>query len=328
MNLFQSTVLDILPGKRKTNPSGWISFNAICCHNRGESRDTRQRGGLLMTEQGWNYHCFNCGFKAGWTPGHNISKNTRNLLSWFGLSNEDISKLNLYVLKTRDQTNSKEKIIDLHLESRELPKDSSSFQTLFDQGCEDPDFISVVSYVMNRGMKLEWFDWHWSSEPGYRQRVILPIYYQNRIVGWTSRKINPGGPKYLSDMQSGTLFNLDRQSTDRSIVILVEGPFDAIAIDGVAIMTNEINEIQTTRIKNLGKSVIVVPDKDPAGSKFIDSALKNQWAISNPNWEPQIKDCADAVLKYGRIYTLVSILNNVVQNPIKQQIIQKQLANL
>lgn len=328
MNLFQSTVLDILPGKRKATPSGWISFNAICCHNRGESRDTRQRGGILMTDQGWNYHCFNCGFKAGWTPGHNISKNTKNLLLWLGLNTDDIAKLNLFVLKNKDQQNKIEKIIDLNLESRSLPNNSQSFQTLFDQGCEDPDFVNVVSYVLNRGMKLEWFDWHWSPEPGYRDRVILPIYYQNRIVGWTSRKINHGKPKYLSDIQPGSLFNLDKQQPDKSVVILVEGPFDAIAIDGVAVMTNDINDIQATRIKNLAKPVIIVPDRDAAGSKFIESALKHQWAISCPNWESEVKDCADAVLKYGRIYTLVSILNSVVHNPIKQQIIQKQLANL
>jgi DNA primase len=107
----------------------------------------------------------------------------------------------------------------------------------------------------------------------------------------------------------------------------VEGPFDAIAIDGISAMTNDVNEIQATRIKNLAKPVIVVPDRDLAGSKFIDTALKYQWSISCPNWEPQVKDCADAVLKYGRIYTLLSIVKNIVDNPIKQQVIQKQLAN-
>ncbi len=327
MNLFQSTVLDILPGKRKTTPSGWISFNAVCCHNRGENRDTRQRGGIHMTDEGWNYHCFNCGFKAGWSPGHNVSKNTKNLLSWFGLSAEDISKLNLFALKNKEQQDKTEKIIDLHLESKNLPDNTESFQTLFNQGCEDPDFINVVSYVLNRGMKLEWYDWYWCSEPGYRDRVLLPVFYQNRIIGWTARKIKDGKPKYLTDIQPGSLFNLDRQTPDKSFVILVEGPFDAIAVDGISAMTNDVNEIQATRIKNLGKPVILVPDRDLAGSKFIDAALKYQWSISCPNWDSQVKDCADAVLKYGRIYTLLSIVKNIVDNPVKQQVIQKQLAN-
>jgi hypothetical protein len=52
-----------LPAKRKQNPSGWISFNAPCCVHNNENADRRSRGGIKITDQGWSYHCFNCGFK-------------------------------------------------------------------------------------------------------------------------------------------------------------------------------------------------------------------------------------------------------------------------
>ncbi|SVB27525.1 uncharacterized protein METZ01_LOCUS180379, partial [marine metagenome] len=38
-NLVQDTLYSHLPGKRKTTPSGWTSFNAPCCHHNGESQD-------------------------------------------------------------------------------------------------------------------------------------------------------------------------------------------------------------------------------------------------------------------------------------------------
>ncbi|MEN6551948.1 MAG: hypothetical protein ABFC34_03580, partial [Methanobacterium sp.] len=70
MNLIQATVKSFLPPNRKMTPTGWESFNAVCCHHRGENRDTRKRGGVIFKGDGFTYHCFNCHFKAGWTPGH------------------------------------------------------------------------------------------------------------------------------------------------------------------------------------------------------------------------------------------------------------------
>ena len=74
MNLIQATFLQFLPPKKKQTPSGWIGFNAPCCVHNGDSADKRQRGGVMTSgEGGFQYHCFNCGFKAGWSPGKLLS---------------------------------------------------------------------------------------------------------------------------------------------------------------------------------------------------------------------------------------------------------------
>ena len=60
MNEVQLGLLALLPSKRKTTPSGWTSFNAPCCHHRGNRADDRQRGGVLINPNGgFQYHCFN-----------------------------------------------------------------------------------------------------------------------------------------------------------------------------------------------------------------------------------------------------------------------------
>ena len=82
MNQFQEIIQNLMPSPHRRTPSGWISFNSVCCHRRGHRTDTRERGGIMFTDEGWNYHCFNCEFKAGWTLGHQLTKNTRSLLSW------------------------------------------------------------------------------------------------------------------------------------------------------------------------------------------------------------------------------------------------------
>jgi DNA primase len=174
-------------------------------------------------------------------------------------------------------------------------------------------------------MDLDWYDWHWTPENGYKDRVIVPFFHENVVVGWTGRKITEGKPKYLTTSQSGVVFNIDRQTDDRKFVIVVEGQFDAIAVDGVAIMHNEPNDTQIARINKLGKEAIVVPDNDKPGATMIKKALEAGWSVSLPDWGPDVKDVADAVKKFGRIYTLFTILQYREQGEIKIQLIKKKL---
>jgi DNA primase catalytic core, N-terminal domain len=327
MNLIQASVQTFLPPKRKTTPSGWTSFNAVCCHHNGDHRDTRKRGGILFSEEGFQYHCFNCGFKAGWTPGRLLSKNTKNLFQWMGMPSDEITKLNLEALRSKEDQPLAKPIIKFELADRPLPQDCKSILKILEAEPND-EVLAVVDYLTDRAMDLEWYDWMWSPENGYRDRVIIPFYQEGRVVGYTGRKIKPGKPKYLTDSQSGYVFNIDRQTEDREYVIVVEGQFDAIAVDGVAIMTNEPNATQIARIKQLGKTVIAVPDRDKPGAKMIEHALENGWSVSMPPWGDDVKDCADAVKKYGRLYTLFTILQYKETNEIKIQLLKKKLENL
>lgn len=329
MHEITDTILSLWKTGRKTKQTtgGWISGNSVCCHHRGEGQDTRQRGGLMLTPSGgFSYHCFNCQFKAGWTPTHLISKNTRSLCKWLGLPEIDIQRLNLLALKLKDDVpQQKKQTLSLTLEERSLPGDCLPIDAWVREGFEDPDLLSVVEYIVNRGMDWSWYPWHWSPEPGYRDRVIIPFYQNGMVVGYTGRKIKEGRPKYLTDSQSGYVFNIDAQVPDRKYGIVVEGQFDAIAVDGMGIMTNEPNETQCARINSLGKEIIVVPDRDKAGAKLIQAAINNEWAISLPPWEDHIKDVADAVKEYGRLYTLCSILHYKETNKIKFELLKRKL---
>jgi hypothetical protein len=328
MNLIQAAIHALLPSKRKTTPSGWISFNAPCCVHTGERADKRLRGGIVFNHDGFQYHCFNCGFKAGWTPGKLLSKNTKNLLKWLNLPEVEIHRLGLEALKAKEDLPKVENIVNLDLREIKLPENTKSINKWVLEGYSDPDLLAAIDYIAARGMEWDWYDWHWSDGNGYRDRVIIPFYDQGKIVGYTGRKIKPGKPKYLTDSQPGYIFNLDRQYDNRKYVIGVEGQFDAIAIDGVAFMHNEPNAAQCARLKKLEKEIIIVPDKDKPGAKLIKAALMNGWSVSLPRWEEGVKDVADAVKKYGRLYTLASILHYRETNEIKIQLLQKKLESL
>jgi hypothetical protein len=73
-------ILNFIP-PHKVSPKGWITYNAPCCHHRGNKPDTRGRGGLMIdTDGSWAAHCFNCGFKTKWVAGDVLGYGARRYL--------------------------------------------------------------------------------------------------------------------------------------------------------------------------------------------------------------------------------------------------------
>ena len=321
MNSIQSSITTTLPAKRKQTPSGWISFDAPCCVHNGEGADKRKRGGMMFNGDGTvSYHCFNCGFTASFIPGRNLSYKMKKLLGWFGMPNSEITKVALEALRIKEET-----IVDGNtphiqlpvFEKRELPIGARTFEELHDWKALEPsgldnEFIRAVEYVVyDRGLDVEDYDWMWTPEGSYKSRLIVPFYYQGDIVGYTARKLSDGSPKYITDSQPGYVFNLDTQGWDRKFVIVVEGPFDAIAVSGIAVLRNEVNDQQAMLINALQREVVVVPDRDPSGQQLVEDAVKYGWTVSFPDWpDAEIKDVSDAVKKYGKIYTMQKIVNS------------------
>jgi hypothetical protein len=69
----------------------------------------------------------------------------------------------------------------------------------------------------------------------------------------------------------------------------------------------------------------VVPDQDEAGMKLVDRAMELGWAVSIPNWGADIKDVNDAVKKYGKAGTLLSIFQARNTSRIKIEMARKNL---
>lgn len=321
MSLIIDTVQSYLPPKRKTTPSGWISFNAVCCHHNGTGADTRQRGGIMLNE-GVSYHCFNCQFKASWQPGRQITVKFKRLLQWLHVPDDLITKCSIEALRLKEDgpESSYKSLIPTFID-KALPLGSKLVKEWIDSG--NTEFYPVLEYIYSRRLDIDSYPWYWTDEEGFTNRIIIPFYYKNQIVGYTARKITDGKPKYISEQQPGYVFNLDRQHWDRKCVIVCEGPIDAICVDGVAVMSAEVSAGQRYLIDQLGKEVIVVPDRDHDGPKIVAQALEFGWSVSFPNWPEGIKDINDAVKVYGKLYTLYMIIQAKESNGLKIQLKSK-----
>ena len=316
MSIVSDIITAYLPAKRKTTPSGWTSFNAPCCHHNGNTADTRGRGGLISEGDTVSYHCFNCGYKASWQPGRNVSKGLRRLLIWLSVPDAEITKLALDVMRINEGVEVQQRKIDIPtFEPVPLPPDAVKLADL----TEFNKFsMAILEYMAARNLNIDDTDYYWSPSLGYRDRLIIPFYFEGRIVGWTSRTILADKqPKYLTESQPGFVYGLDEQGPNKVFALVCEGPVDAIHVDGCALTGSEISDQQALLINRLAKDIYVVPDRDKAGSKLVERAIELGWGVSLPEWDADINDIGDAVAKYGRLYTLYSIASAAETSPLK-----------
>jgi len=321
-------ILSYLPAKRKQTPSGWLSFNAPCCQHNGANQDKRGRGGLKATEAGWSYHCFNCGFTASFTLGRSVSFKAKRFLGWIGVPENEIEHLNLESLRHKsihglidERQKMFQTLSDIKFEEAEdFPPYSEVITTEYPlywdyiRKRRVPEDFPVMTAIKNDGI-------HW-----VRPFVLVPFTFENTVVGWSARFLDNKSPKYINHSQPGYVFGTDLQKPDWQHVLVMEGLFDALSIDGLAVMHNTISDSQARLIRSLGKEVTVVPDQDKAGLELIDRAVELGWAVSIPNWEPGVKDVNDAVIKYGKLGTLLTILEARETSKIKIEMRKKQLA--
>ena len=342
LNIVSDFIKSILPAKKKTTPSGWTSFNAPCCPHNGESADTRGRGGLTANPDGSvSFHCFNCNFKASYQPGRHLTFKFRKLLKWLGADDTDIKRLVIEAIRVRElvapeevKQEAEEEKIDF--KARDLPESSVSFRAMMSHHLLD-DFKNVpgllnsaVNYTNLRKMDYDRYDFYWtdSTDHSLHQRVIIPFIWQGRTIGYTARAVTDGvKPKYYSHYEPNFVFNINNQQADSKFVIVCEGPFDAMSIDGVAVLNNECNETQADIIESLGREVIVVADKDRAGAKMINNAIEYGWSVSFPVWLETSKDVNEAVVKYGRLFVLKTILDSKQTSKLKIELMKKKLYN-
>lgn len=287
--------------------------------------DKRKRGGLITTGAKISYNCFNCGFTTGWEPNPTLGKKYKDLADKLGATAEEIHKVQIEILKYAEILETEQETDYVYnLQKFDTVRLPESVISLDDLDIDHP----VKKYAIDRGIDglypLMFF-----NEPLYKQRLVVPFTYNNELVGWTGRHINPPDkttPKYLHNMPSGYVFNIDRfADSKREIVIVTEGVFDAIMIDGIAIQGNSVGPEQAHLIEKLGKRIIICPDRDEAGTELMLQAAELGWEVSFPPWHADCKDAADAVIKYGRLATVDSIIRNAVDNELKIKVRAKMV---
>jgi len=306
----------------KASPKGWVSFNCPMCVVNGQSRpDTKRRGGIIFSPDGGvSYHCFNCNFRTGWMPGWSLGFKMRKLLRQFGFDEADIQRLSLELLSQADL----ERLVKREPELQWQP-DWPEFDPGFDmQPVKDPVKLKYLEerQLLDLAVWLE-TDYDFAN---LNKRILLPYVYDNKLIGYLARYVGelpPKTSKYIRKAPADFVFGLDHHKAQRQYVIVSEGEFDALFTGGVSVGSNSISERQIQLIEELNIEPIVIPDRDRAGKQLVERAAEYGWSVSFPEWE-DCKDVADAVLRYGRLFAVYSILQAAEHSPTKIRLLGRK----
>lgn len=306
----------------KQTPSGWLSFNAPCCPHVGNHRqDKLKRGGIrfINGSSGIVYHCFNCQFSTAWTPGKNLSNKFQSLMIWMGIDESTIKNLSWNIWSENRQNPqynnfTKDKNIgSMEFNSVTLPQGSIPLMNSITNGIT-VDNSDQLKYLQSRGdyilSRANDFYTTTSKKDTMNRRIIIPFYWDGDIVGYVGRSIDETNYKYFGNIPKDYIFNTEIIQKEHNHILVVEGPFDALSVNGVALLGDKCSTTQINWLENLNKNIIIIPDRDGKKSYIKQIANERKWNISEPDWGYGVKDCADAVKKYGRLYTIQSIFNS------------------
>lgn len=308
-------IYDLLPADKKQRSNGWIYFNCPSCYHT-ENSDSKKRGNILFTDDGFVYQCFNCKFKTGFHLGLSLNKKNLQWLDDLGATSEQIKTLKKMIKEYNDQCNdesSEQKIVYRPRTIRKIPEMYESINESLKNKVDSPTLTKVMNYIIQRNPHLlEWTDLMWAEGQNH---FLIPCYEFGEVVGYTLRSLNDYAKnKYIHYTPEGYVHNFDSLLKERKYNILCEGDLDALAVDGIGILSSEFTPERLKRILtyNNGQELIVCPDRDKAGAKLVKQILDEDlpFSVSFPNWSRGIKDVEEATRKYGRLYTIYTIINN------------------
>lgn len=332
MTIVLDYVKTLIPVNWKSSPSGWTSGNCPMCIQNGQARpDTKGRGGFFFEEEKFQYNCFNCNYKTGFNIGGKITGRLEKLMRTLGAPENEIQKLKIELLREADvaelliRKEQKQSLV-INWDEISLPENTKPFA---DYETPQEKFVEAATYLHERGFNPMDNRFMYSTTKAHgrmNNRIVIPFKYKSKVVGYTARWIGTppdNMPKYYNKQpKKDFVYGLDSQTQDKEIVIVTEGQLDAIITDGVAIGSNNCNNEQANIIDNLNKRVIVLPDADSSGMRLVNAAIKFGWEVSFPEWD-DCKDAGDAQMKYGRLFTVKTIIDSAIKNSTKIKIVAK-----
>lgn len=334
-NFVWDRINQAIPARRRAAGTSFVNFNCPMCSSMGHRPDRKFRCGVVNNNPGVGVHCFNCGFKALWKPGEPLSQPMRSFMSVLGVSEREIKIMSLRAAQTQRLLSDAQceglSPARPYFTAAPLPPGAKTIETWAQEGCEDPDFLDAVDYMFSRGNEVirdHVFYWSPDKSGCMNKRLIIPFKANGEIVGYTARAFGAEQPRYLMHSQPNYLFNFDLiYERHRKFLFLVEGPFDALAIDGIGLLGARLNDQQARWLSDSGKTIIVVPDRDKKAGVLIDIAIDHRWAVAFPTfrdgagrdkwWDSDIKDCAEAVKRHGRLWVVRSLLETATSNAIE-----------
>lgn len=301
------------------NSKGW----SVCyCEVCGDGKRTKgPRGGWVFEGDMAFYHCFNCGIKENFDPHREypFSKDMRKVFDAFGIPSKEYNAV-AFRGKLGNSSTKKPEHKHLAIQYHDIP---DHFYLL-----KDAPLSNVIANDARKFLR-EKYALTQDSYPFYLStgkstdnsatvkalagRLIIPYFKNGKLIYYQGRALNDGAAKKYLNMdipKSNIIFNIDMlyRNLDRPLYIF-EGVFDAIHVDGVAVMENSLTSNQIELLNKSPRKKIIVPDRKSDSKKLVLSGLDQGWGIALPEIGTNNKDICEGIIKFGKLHILNSLVN-------------------
>jgi hypothetical protein len=308
--LKHKSLSDIIQSKLSLAPANARGFHDVRCQVCG---DTKSRGGFKFDGSTTGYSCYNCGVKFKYEEETGkLSRNARQVLEAFGITPEDLTELRSPMFVEQHEEN------ELTLQSLKQVK-------LFTPEVALPDGARPIGSAGNEELQLELALYlesrkidalavraHYSTDPRYLRRVIIPFYRDGKVIYWQARAIDKDVKRrYIncSSSRDAVMYGYDEIFSGSSLPLFVtEGVFDAISLNGVCILGSSLNEAKIEILKRTRRRIIFVIDRDQTGGSLGQQVLAQGWELSFV--DPRVSDANASVVRFGLPYTIYTLLKN------------------
>lgn len=319
------------------NYSDW---NKCYCEVCGDgSRTKGPRGGWLFNGDMAFYRCFNCGCKGSFDPNRDfpICKDMRKVLVAFGIDPKDAMFLS-YKNKMADEKSSES--------SEDEEPVVKPYINLYVKTYDTPDYFYPLLNANNDiavaareklwekyGLKDTSYPFYLSSgvtksdDPKEKliakalmNRIIIPYFKKDELMYYQGRSLEDSDNQRYLNMnvpKTNIIFNIDAlyRDFDRPLFIF-EGAMDAIHVDGVAVMENNLSASQIEILNRSSRRKVIVPDVPQHTTKVKENRLiqlgvfEQGWGIAIPELGTGSKDLCEGIKRYGKLFVLKSLMEN------------------
>lgn len=345
---------------------GWCKNNQGCpyCHD-GRSKNPRSH--FLFDSNEIGFQCFNCGKKHRFN-----NKNVNSLANFIakavwkkpGSILLELKKNPIFektsITEQEDLSVEDTAILELlNYKEVELPdlcipfkfKESQvagKYKKIFTANKSKAKEYLIDHAVLEISKKKKLFI---CVEGDYKNRLIIPIYFDGKMVSWVARALFPTKTKFLYPPSDEDKFNdrgniiygLDKLfSSDVKQILVTESIIDAWIFNGIAILSKNITDNQIKILENFNssrKKLLFVLDKDKIDIKYdkdlkgidlgkkILSMLKEEWLVSYPKFSKPAKDISESTSKFGILETYDKIMEGIVNDKMELTL-KSKLANV
>lgn len=297
-------------------PNGWCTTLCKVCNDAGRKGP---RAGFKFDNHSIVYNCFNCGISGSYTTNDKVlSDHMSQIVAAYDIPEFEINNV-LFQNNTTTPIPTDQNPTNTYPSTIKL---LDCFYPLTDDANDDWCQYSI-QYLSERQVD-------WKSQPFYCVkypnnkalnkwfgRLIIPIYYNNEVVFYQGRDLTDSAQlKYISPAvnRSNILYgyhNIEEKSNE--CLFVVEGWFDAVNLNGVAIFGNKLTQQQINLLNRTNRTKVVIPDRHGNGQLLANQALSLGWKISTLDLNDDCKDVSASIQKHGMLFTIRSLYNNICE---------------